>query len=344
MKYCLSLCLLLTAAGLRAQNIFPSTGPVGIGTNTPSAKALLHIHGGNLKLTNPGPYPFGVNIDVTTTSGAWAREFSLSAKETGKLASFGAYGGADSLIYAYIGGNTTADIAYAAPWMVFRPDGNVGIGTMNTYTRLSVNGGVTILSPVNSGNPRPPVSAGTITGEIRGTSPGWYAGDDGFLRLSAGGGTYTGTKSYIDLSGYTVNQPDRYENIVMGTAGAERLRIAANGNVGIGTDNPTVKLAVNGDIKAKRVKVTTTDWPDYVFHPSYPLPGLMEVAEFIDAHQHLPGVPSQAEVQREGSVDVGAMNEILLKKIEELTLYMIELKRENMSLTNRLQQLESTRR
>lgn len=69
----------------------------------------------------------------------------------------------------------------------------------------------------------------------------------------------------------------------------------------------------------------------------------MEVAGFIDAHQHLPGVPSRAEVQREGSVDVGAMNEILLKKIEELTLYMIELKKENISLTNRIQQLESIR-
>ncbi|HEY8956405.1 MAG TPA: hypothetical protein VIM72_11375, partial [Chitinophaga sp.] len=238
----------------------------------------------------------------------------------------------------------TSDIAYAAPWMAFRPDGNVGIGTMNTYTRLSVNGGITILSPVNSSNPRPPVSAGTITGEIRGTSPGWYAGDDGFLRLSAGGGSNINTKSFIDLSGYTVNQPELFKNIVMGTAGQERLRIDAYGNVGIGINNPDVKLAVNGDIRAKRVKVTATNWPDYVFHPSYPLPGLMEVADYIHQHQHLPGVPSQAEVQREGSVDVGAMNETLLKKIEELTLYMIELKKENISLTNRVQQLELKQR
>lgn len=265
MKYCLSLCLLLTAAGLQAQNIFPSTGPVGIGTNSPSSKSLLHIHGGNLKLTNPGPYPYGVNINVTTPSGAWTREFSFSAKDTGKLAAFGAYCGADTLNYAYIGGNSASEIVHANPWMIFRPNGNVGIGTLNAYTRLSVDGGVTIFSPVNAVTPRPVVSAGTITGEIRGTSPNWYAGDDGFLRLSAGGGTSSGTKSFIDLSGYSPNLPDRHVNIVMGTAGAERLRITSNGNVGIGTNNPTVKLAVNGDIKAKRVKVTTTDWPDYVF-------------------------------------------------------------------------------
>jgi len=344
MKYCLSLCLLLSAAGLRAQNTFPPTGPVGIGTSSPSSNALLHINGGNLKITNPAPYPFGVNIDMNVSSGSWAREFSLSAKGTGKLAAFGAYSSGDILNYAYIGGNSSADFAYATPWMIFKPDGNVGIGTLNAYTRLSVDGGITIFSPVGSTNPRPPVSAGTITGEIRGTSPNWYAGDDGFLRLSAGGGSYTGTKSYIDLSGYTVNQPDRHQNIIMGTSGQERLRIDAYGNVGIGTNNPDVKLAVNGDIRAKRVKVTATNWPDYVFHPSYPLPGLMEVADFIHQHQHLPGVPSQAEVQREGSVDVGAINETLLKKIEELTLYMIELKKENISLANRLRQLETKQR
>ncbi|MDR6571176.1 hypothetical protein MRBLMN1_003120 [Chitinophaga ginsengisegetis] len=82
-----------------------------------------------------------------------------------------------------------------------------------------------------------------------------------------------------------------------------------------------MKLAVNGDIKVKRVKVTITDWPDYVFHASYKLPGLLEIEDFINAHQHLPGVPSQEEVERAGGVDVGAMNVILLKKVEELTLY-----------------------
>lgn len=105
-----------------------------------------------------------------------------------------------------------------------------------------------------------------------------------------------------------------------------------------------MKLAVNGDVKAKRIKVTTTDWPDYVFRPSYKLPGLLEIEDFINVHQHLPGVPSQAEVQHAGSVDVGAMNEILLKKVEELTLYMIELKKENISLTKGLKKLESTHR
>lgn len=116
-----------------------------------------------------------------------------------------------------------------------------------------------------------------------------------------------------------------------------------NGNVGIGTINPSAKLAVNGDIKAKRVKVTSNaaDWPDDVFHASYQLPGLLEMEDYINKHQHLPGVPSAAEIKKEGSVDLGSMNEILLRKVEELTLYMIELKKENTALKGRLEHLEA---
>lgn len=342
MKYCLSLLLFLYAAATYAQNRYPypDSGYLGLGTRTPTA--LLHLNGGNVKITNPASYPWGAVIDMPTNPGTWAREFSITTKGAGKLFSFGAYVSADALNYAYIGGNTLSETAYATPWMVFSPTGNVGIGTGTTKpeTRLVVNGGVTVFSAISSTDPRPPVSAGTIPGEIRGTAKDWYGGDHGFLRLSAGGGSASGVKSYIDLSGYAGTQPDLNQTIVLGTSGQERVRIAQNGNVGIGTNNPGAKLAVNGDVKAKRVKVTTTDWPDYVFHPTYYLPGLLELSDYIEQHKHLPGVPSAVEVKKEGSVDLGDMNEILLKKIEELTLYMIDLKKENIALTDRLKKLE----
>jgi hypothetical protein len=76
-----------------------------------------------------------------------------------------------------------------------------------------------------------------------------------------------------------------------------------------------------------RVSLNTIDWPDYVFHSDYRLPSLFEVESYVKEHKHLPGVPSAEEVS-EGGLDVGEFNKQLLKKVEELTLYVIELKRE----------------
>ena len=102
-----------------------------------------------------------------------------------------------------------------------------------------------------------------------------------------------------------------------------------NGNVGIGTTNPgNYRLAVEGKIGAREVVVTTTAWADYVFEPTYDLRPLSEVEAFIKENKHLPEIPSAKEVEANG-VSLGEMNVLLLKKVEELTLYLIELKKEN---------------
>lgn len=105
--------------------------------------------------------------------------------------------------------------------------------------------------------------------------------------------------------------------------GTEALSVLSNGNVGIGTTDPKVKLAVNGDIKATKLTVTQTPWADYVFDKSYKLPTLKEISEFIKENHHLPGIPSEAEVRKNG-IDVGYNQALLLKKVEELTLYLID--------------------
>lgn len=102
-----------------------------------------------------------------------------------------------------------------------------------------------------------------------------------------------------------------------------------NNKVGIGTSTPLYELSVNGTILAKELIVSKLDedWPDYVFDPEYKLTSLEELGSYVKDERHLPGVPSAKEME-DGGIKVGEMNAILLKKIEELTLYVIELQQQ----------------
>jgi hypothetical protein len=110
-------------------------------------------------------------------------------------------------------------------------------------------------------------------------------------------------------------------------------------NVGIGTTNPQNALSVNGIIQAKEVLVNS-GWSDYVFDRGYPLQPLTNVAAYIQEHHHLEGVPSAGDVAAHG-VTLGEMQATLLAKIEELTLHMIELDRENRQLKTRMDSMGS---
>ena len=117
----------------------------------------------------------------------------------------------------------------------------------------------------------------------------------------------------------------------------------ANGNVGIGTITPKAKLAVYGEILATKVKVTQTGWPDYVFGKDYHLPGLSELEQYISVNKHLPEIPSAEEITDNG-LDLGDMNKKLLQKIEELSLYIIQLDKKNKELENRIRVVENNSR
>ena len=114
---------------------------------------------------------------------------------------------------------------------------------------------------------------------------------------------------------------------------------AETGNVGIGTTSPTEKLEVNGTIRTKRVKVEATGWPDYVFSENYELRTLDELEQYIQQHQHLPEIPSAQETENNGQ-DLGEIQSVLLKKIEELTIYLIQENKHNKAQEKRLRVLE----
>lgn len=114
------------------------------------------------------------------------------------------------------------------------------------------------------------------------------------------------------------------------------------GGVSIGVDDlPSgYKLAVAGNVLAEGVTVELQgNWPDYVFRRDYPLPTLTEVEQHIVDFGHLPGVPSEAEVQENG-ISLGEMNAILLQKVEELTLYTLQQQEAIEKLEKRLSELE----
>lgn len=95
------------------------------------------------------------------------------------------------------------------------------------------------------------------------------------------------------------------------------------GNMGLGTMDPKEKLSVNGKIRAQEIKVEMNNWPDYVFNSEHVRPSLSQLESYIKTNNHLPEVPSAEEVNKEG-VNLGEMNALLLKKIEEISLYLIE--------------------
>lgn len=112
-----------------------------------------------------------------------------------------------------------------------------------------------------------------------------------------------------------------------------RMVVKRNGNVGIGSQNPDSKLTVKGKIHAEEVLVDLSVPADYVFEKyyngksdlksDYTMPTLEEVASFTKKNNHLPAIPSAKEIKENG-LKVGEMTNLLLQKIEELTLYTIE--------------------
>jgi hypothetical protein len=192
---------------------------------------------------------------------------------------------------------------------IVRTDGRVGIGTNSPAQELSVNGQI---SWGNSGALLRTDQGASI--ELRGTGV-----------------------PYIDFSNDAGTDYDA--RLILRSNDALELG-GANLLIGKSSQtNSSYKLDINGKMRASEI-VVNTNGADFVFEPDYDLPQLKDVETFITKNRHLPGIPSALEMQNEGMA-VGAVNIRLLQKIEELTLYMIELKKENEAISQRLEKLEN---
>jgi hypothetical protein len=123
------------------------------------------------------------------------------------------------------------------------------------------------------------------------------------------------------------------------SAAGDILSLTGDGRVGIKTITPATgyALSVRGRIMCEELRVQLFNaWPDYVFADNYKLPSLLHVEQYIKAHKHLPGIPSAAEVEKEG-IQIGDMQKRMMEKIEELTLYIIQQQKEIDSLKKLLQ-------
>jgi hypothetical protein len=214
--------------------------------------------------------------------------------------------------------------------LVTDENGNLGIGTTNPAFQVDVNL-QTVLANTNIGY--------NVFADATG-NPGY----DGYnLQLNSTSGNASGflrlarspLTAYLGME-LAAQSRDGLRFLTGAATAAEVMRINAAGNVGIGTATPDSRLAVNGTIHAQEVKVDLTGWNDYVFNTAYHLPTLTEVKTYIDQNHHLPGMPTEAEVIKNG-LKVGETEALLTKKVEELTLYLLDKDKEAKELKQRLE-------
>lgn len=300
--------LLLVVRSVLAQgNSFPSTGNASIGTSSaPDAIAAYNsIFFGYAGVLEGHGAASGVFLNCNgyrqTGGGYYYRQ-------TAPYAGISLANGNISFETA-LSGNAGTAISKDAK-MTISLNGNIGIGTTTPSNLLHV-----ITSTVAAG--------------VRAESSSTF----GSIQLKATGGAVQDWMIGADLVGVTGGGLAFYNN----ATGNYRMVLTGNGNLGIGTASPSEKLAVNGNIKARQIIVTQNNWSDYVFEPNYKLQPLSVVEKYIIKYKHLPEVPSANEIQA-GGLNIGDAQALLLKKLEELTLYVIEQQREINKLKRNRQQ------
>jgi hypothetical protein len=282
----------------------------------------LHTHGtARMTILNPnGNVGVGLENPLTYTAGYYTPIDFLykdSANPTARIAAY--HDGSGSKLVFGTSNSYASGITNSA--MTIDRLGKVGIGTSTPGKTLDVMGGAAFQgNHIYLRNTASPVNNQT-----------W-----GMVVSSSNGQFNLGPASDTPPSGGSLSA---VPFILQQGAPNYSFMVNSLGNVGIGTPNPQSKLAVNGKVTCKEVEVTLSGWADFVFADDYDLMPLEKVEQHIQKNKHLPDIPSEKEVLESG-VNLGEMQTKLLQKVEELTLYMIALQKENEWLKERVSSLE----
>ncbi|HSN59305.1 MAG TPA: hypothetical protein VLR49_00105 [Ferruginibacter sp.] len=315
-------------------------GNVGVGTTNPNYK--MHVNGG----------------DLFVQSSSGLIRLGYEGGNEWQMATTG--GGADLRWYTTTDGGTSI-----APRHYFTLNGYDGMGAFSApgvpFGRLDV---------IGAGN-----TSASNTFLLRNSSLDTImrVRDDGRMGIGYNGSSYGRT---LNLGGtginfYTSNEsafggavfPTDTSLVLWSNSNADNYLVMQPswGNTGIGTYTPNAKLHLNGSmligsnaartatgyvlsvdgkIIAEDVTIQiSTSWPDYVFNKKYQLLSLPDLETFIKTNKHLPNIPAAAQVEKDG-IMLGDMNRRMMEKIEELTLYIIDLNKKNTLLEEKVLLLE----
>lgn len=272
-------------------------GNVGIGTNQPASKLEIVNKGDGaelLRFSTERPWVFrqtssGGTSQLDLHSTIEEKYFKITSKNDTRVAQF------------YASDEDKGSRVFLVP-----DGGKIGIGTSSPLTNLDV---------------RTSDQSGVIATFL--SDKGIPDGSEVHRWAIRTGRSYDYPNRTLDF-GMVSDQHGSNPAFYVAPKGVEAFRITEDGIVGIGTSDPdpNFMLSVNGPIRTKEVEVQA-DWSDFVFYDDYELRTLEEVENYIEENKHLPDIPSEAEVAKNG-IKVGEMNAKLLQKVEELTLYLIE--------------------
>lgn len=298
-----------------------SDGKVGIGTATPADELTVD---GNILVE--GSFPF-IKLD-----GGVGDNTGVQFNENGVKRGIIFYkDNIDALQFA------ASDAGSSPPQLVLKfGNDRIGIGTTSPDYKLHVEGKSNeteglIRADVNySGN-------SNITGVYSNSRP---AGGYGYGGLFRGGRMGIDARAYGGDSGQTVygvyaNASGNGRNYAVYAVGNIKCtnRLLVNTFASIEDDGFNFELLVNGEGLLEEVKVkNSANWPDYVFEEDYQLLSLEDMQTYIRKNGHLPGLPSAETIQADGGFFLGDMQKRQLEKIEELSLYTIQLHEENKEL------------